>query len=125
MNFDPSDFHGAPWNWNWDDEKSWEHIFGLASLGIFAAFFALLAMLYAFLVAPVFKYGGDIIFVKAVRKIKPDFEYLDKGIYGELPSHSSCKSSCLCTDYSWIVCPYCAWNNYCMQACICILYSHG
>ena len=79
MDFGPSDFHGAPWNWNWDDEKSWEHFFGLASLGIFAAFFALIAMLYAFLVAPVFKYGGDIIFVKAVRKIKPDFEYLIKG----------------------------------------------
>ena len=77
--FGPSDLHGAPWNWNWDDEKSWEHLFGLASLGIFAAFFALIAMLYAFLVAPVFKYGGDIIFVKAVRKVKPDFEYLIKG----------------------------------------------
>jgi uncharacterized membrane protein len=79
MNFGPSDFHGGPWNWNWDDEKSWEHFFGLASLGIFAAFFALIAMLYAFLIAPVFKYGGDIIFVKAVRKVKPDFEYLIKG----------------------------------------------
>jgi uncharacterized membrane protein len=79
MNFGPSDLHGAPWNWNWDDEKSWEHFFGLASLGIFAAFFALIAMLYAFLVAPVFKYGGDIIFVRAVRKVKPDFEYLIKG----------------------------------------------
>jgi hypothetical protein len=79
MDFGPSDFHGGPWNWNWDDEKGWEHFFGLASLGIFAAFFALLAMLYAFLVAPVFKYGGDIIFVKAVRKTKPDFEYLIKG----------------------------------------------
>jgi hypothetical protein len=79
MHFGPSHFHGGPWNWNWDDEQSWEHLFGLASLGIFAAFFALVAMLYAFLVAPVFKYGGDIIFVKAVRKIKPDFEYLIKG----------------------------------------------
>jgi uncharacterized membrane protein len=79
MHFGPSDLHGAPWNWNWDDGKNWEHLFGMASLGIFAAFFALIAMLYAFLVAPVFKYGGDIIFVKAVRKIKPDFEYLIKG----------------------------------------------
>jgi hypothetical protein len=79
MHFGPTDFHGAPWNWNWDDERSWEHFMGLASLGIFAAFFALIAMLYAFLVAPVFKYGGDIIFVRAVRKIKPDFEYLVKG----------------------------------------------
>jgi hypothetical protein len=79
MDFGPSHLHGAPWNWNWDDERSWEHLFGLASLGIFAAFFALIAMLYAFLVAPVFKYGGDIIFVRAVRKIRPDFEYLIKG----------------------------------------------
>lgn len=79
FHFGPSDFHGAPWNWNWNDEKNWEHLLGLASLGIFAAFFALIAMLYAFLVAPVFKYGGDIIFVRAVRKIKPDFEYLIKG----------------------------------------------
>jgi uncharacterized membrane protein len=79
MNFGPSDFHSAPWNWSWDDERNWEHFFGLASLGIFAAFFALIAMLYAFLVAPVFKYGGDIIFVKAVRSIKPDFENLIRG----------------------------------------------
>jgi hypothetical protein len=79
MHIGPSDFHGAPWNWNWDDDRAWEHMLGLASLGIFALFFALIAMLYAFLVAPVFKYGGDIIFVRSVRKIKPDFEYLIKG----------------------------------------------
>jgi hypothetical protein len=79
MDFGPSHFHGAPWDWNWNDDKIWEHFLGLASLGIFAAFFALIAMLYTFLVAPVFKYGGDIIFVRAVRKIKPDFEYLIKG----------------------------------------------
>jgi len=36
-------------------------------------------MLYAFLVKPVFEYGGKMIFVQAVRKIKPDFEYLVKG----------------------------------------------
>lgn len=78
-NFHPGHFHGGPWNWNFDDPENWKHLFSLASLGIFAAFFALLAMLYAFLVAPVFKYGGDFIFVRAVRKIKPDFEYLIKG----------------------------------------------
>ena len=79
FDFKPSDFHGGPWNWDWNDPESVKHLFGLASLGIFAAFFALIAMLYAFLIAPVFKYGGDIIFVRAVRKIKPDFEYLIKG----------------------------------------------
>jgi uncharacterized membrane protein len=78
-NFNPTHFHGGPWNWDWNDPESIRHLFSLASLGIFAAFFALIAMLYAFLIAPVFKYGGDIIFVRAVRKIKPDFEYLIKG----------------------------------------------
>jgi uncharacterized membrane protein len=76
---DESDLHGGPWNWDWNDAADWGHIFGLASLGIFAAFFALIAMLYVLLVAPVFQYGGDMIFVQSVRKIKPDFEYFIKG----------------------------------------------
>ncbi len=76
---DASDFHGAPWNWNWDDADNWEHLFGIASIGLFAAFFALLAFLYALLVAPVFQFGGDMMFVQAARKIKPDFEYFVKG----------------------------------------------
>jgi hypothetical protein len=76
FHFDLSDLHRAPWNWGGD----WGHnLFRLGTLGIFAAFFGLLAMLYAFLVAPVFQYGGNMIFVQAVRKIKPDFEYLIKG----------------------------------------------
>jgi uncharacterized membrane protein len=77
--FDAGDLHGAPWNWNWENANDWEHVFGMASLGIFAAFFALLAGLYVLLVAPVFQYGGKMIFVQAVRKIKPDFEYFIKG----------------------------------------------
>jgi len=76
LNFDMSDLHKAPWNWDGDFSHN---IFTLGSLGIFAAFFGLLAMLYAFLVAPVFQYGGKMIFVQAVRKEKPDFEYLVKG----------------------------------------------
>jgi uncharacterized membrane protein len=39
----------------------------------------LLAGLYRLLVAPVFQYGGKMIFVQAVRKVKPDFEYFIKG----------------------------------------------
>jgi hypothetical protein len=54
-------------------------MFALGSLGILAAFFVLIGMLYALLVAPVFEYGGDMMFLQAVRKIKPDFEYLVKG----------------------------------------------
>lgn len=73
--FDPSDFPGVPWNFNGD----WEHFAGLASLGIFAAFFGLIAFIYAFLVAPVFEYGYNLIFVQAVRRIKPDFEQLIRG----------------------------------------------
>ncbi len=76
---DSGDFHGAPWNWDWDDAGNWEHMFGMASLGIFAAFFALLAGLYVLLVAPVFQFGGDMMFVQAARRTKPDFEYFVKG----------------------------------------------
>ncbi|MEI6049492.1 MAG: hypothetical protein WCS03_11385 [Bacteroidota bacterium] len=76
FNFDMSDLHGGPWNWGGD----WGHnLFRLGTFGIFAAFFGLIATLYAFLVAPVFDYGGNMIFVQAVRKTKPDFEYLIKG----------------------------------------------
>jgi len=74
-----ADFHDVHGNWNWNDPGNWEHLLGMASLGIFAAFFALLAGLYVLLVAPVFQYGGKMIFVQAVRKIKPDFEYFIKG----------------------------------------------
>ncbi|HUX56914.1 MAG TPA: hypothetical protein VMV77_08075 [Bacteroidales bacterium] len=76
FHFDVSDFHNAPWNWN---GNFGHNVFTLGSLGIFAAFFGLLAVLYTFLVKPVFEYGGDMIFVQAVRKNKPDFEYLIKG----------------------------------------------
>ncbi len=76
FHFDASDLHRAPWNWN---GNFGHNIFTLGSLGIFAAFFGLMAMLYSFLIAPVFQYGGDIIFVQAVRKKKPDFEYLIRG----------------------------------------------
>jgi hypothetical protein len=54
-------------------------IFAWGSLGILAAFMGLIALLYILLIAPVFTYGGDMIFVQSVRRIKPDFEYLIKG----------------------------------------------
>ena len=79
FNFNLSDLHGAPWFWAHDLRHNMGHIFALGTMGIFAAFFGFLAMLYAFLVKPVFEFGGNMIFVQAVRKIKPDFEYLIKG----------------------------------------------
>ena len=78
-NINMSDWHRGPWSWGYDIGHNIRHFLTIGTLGIFAAFFGLLAMLYAFLVAPVFQYGGDMIFVQAVRKIKPDFEYLVKG----------------------------------------------
>ena len=78
-NINMSDWHRGPWSWGYDIGHNIRHFLTIGTLGIFAAFFGLLAMLYAFLVAPVFQFGGDMIFVQAVRKIKPDFEYLVKG----------------------------------------------
>jgi hypothetical protein len=75
FNFNPSDLDNGPWNWGHD----WQNLFRIGAFGIFAAFFGLIAMLYAFLVVPVFQYGGNMIFVQAVRRTKPDFEYLVKG----------------------------------------------
>jgi len=77
--FDLSDLHKLPYDLGYNMGHDMKNLFTIGSLGIFAAFFALIAMLYAFLVEPVFSYGGDMIFVQAVRKIKPDFEYLIKG----------------------------------------------
>ncbi len=78
FHINPSDFHfpGFPRHWNFHGMRD---LIAVGSFGIFAAFFGLLAMLYAFLIAPVFEFGGNMIFVQAVRKIKPDFEYLIKG----------------------------------------------
>ena len=76
FNFNMSDFSGDFWN----NGHNWGHnLFRIGTLGILAAFFGMIAMLYAFLVAPIFQYGGNMIFVQAVRKIKPDFELLVKG----------------------------------------------
>ncbi len=77
--FDMSDLNNLPWNMGHNLGHSMRGLFAIGSLGLLAVFFGFLSMLYAFLVAPVFKFGGDMIFVQAVRKIKPDFEYLIKG----------------------------------------------
>lgn len=71
INFNPSHFHWAHWNW--------QEVFRFSTFGMFAIMFGLFAMLYAFLVAPVFEFGANLMFVHAVRKIKPEFETLIKG----------------------------------------------
>jgi uncharacterized membrane protein len=77
FNLDEGHFKHLPWHW----DGSWEQIFGIASLGAFAIFMGLIALAYTFLALPVVRYGSKMIFVQAVRKIKPDFEYLIRGFW--------------------------------------------
>ena len=78
---DPSDFHGKFGDLSNMFENDMGKLFTLGTLGMFAAFFGLLALAYTFLAAPVVSYGGDMIFVQAVRKTKPDFELLIRGFW--------------------------------------------
>lgn len=81
--FDSSDIHNLPWNMGYNLGHHFSHPMNflpvIGALGVFAAFIGFLAILYSFLVKPVFEYGGNMIFLQAVRKTKPDFEYLIKG----------------------------------------------
>ena len=71
IRIDPFDFNFSHWDW---------HDFArLSTFGIFAAFYGLLALLYAFLVVPVFRYGSRMIYVQSVRQQNPDFESLISG----------------------------------------------
>jgi hypothetical protein len=79
IHFDPSDLHNLPYNMGFNFGHNIQNLLPFGVLGMFAVFFGMLAVFYAFLVSPIFKYGGSMIFVQAVRKIKPDFEYLIKG----------------------------------------------
>jgi len=74
MDFD-FDLSDMPGKWEGDLKE----LIGLGAIGLLSGFFAMIGILYAFLVAPVFKFGGDLIFVQSVRKIKPEFEVLIKG----------------------------------------------
>jgi uncharacterized membrane protein len=77
--FNMSDLHNLPWSIGHHIGHNMSSLPFIGAVGIFAAFFGFLALLYSFLVKPIFVYGGSMIFVQAVRKIKPDFEYLIKG----------------------------------------------
>jgi len=74
---DEGDFHRAPWGWTND----FNSVINWASIGMLAAFFGIIALLFSLFVAPVFQYGADMTFVQAVRKIKPDFELLIRGFW--------------------------------------------
>jgi len=79
IKFDMSDLHNLPWNIGHSFGHSLRDLPLLGAVGFLAVFFGFMAMLYSFLIKPVFEYGGSMIFVQAVRKTKPDFEYLIKG----------------------------------------------
>jgi hypothetical protein len=69
FNFHDFDVH----NWNAED------FFRMGTFGMLAGLYTLMALLYAFLLAPVFRYGGKLMFVQSVRQEKPEFETLIKG----------------------------------------------
>ena len=71
FNFGPGDFHNFP--------GGWDHFIRFSTFGVLAIFFGLFAMLYGLLVAPVFQFGADLMFLHSVRKIKPEFELLIQG----------------------------------------------
>lgn len=71
-NIDPSHHHDWGWNWHMPDV-------GWLALGFVAIVFALLALAYALLIVPVFRYGGKMMFIQAARDTRPDFNMLVNG----------------------------------------------
>ena len=79
--FDLNDFPKNAYDWDHLFGNDFHKLFTLGALGMLGVFAGLIALAYAFLAAPVVSYGGDMIFVQAVRKIKPDFELLINGFW--------------------------------------------
>ncbi len=69
--FDASDLRNIPFEM--DD------FFKFGAFGLAAAFMGLIALLYYFLLMPVFKYGAKMMFVQAARQVTPDFDMLISG----------------------------------------------
>ena len=71
FDFDPGDFRNMPFDM--------DHFFKFGAFGIAAAFMGLIALLYYFLLLPVFKFGAKMMFVQAARQVTPDFDMLISG----------------------------------------------
>ena len=68
------------WNWNWDPNNWQMHDMGwVVALGMVGIVLGLLALAWSLLIVPVFRYGGKIMFLQAVREIRPDFNLLVRG----------------------------------------------
>jgi len=67
-------------NWNWDS-TGWhmQDMGWLMALGMIGVVLGLLALAWGLLVVPVFTYGGKMMFLQAVREIRPDFNMLIRG----------------------------------------------
>ncbi len=79
--FGVDDFPKNAYDWGHMFGNDYQKLFAVGALGMLGVFVGLVALAYTFLAAPVVNYGGDMIFVQAVRKIKPDFELLIKGFW--------------------------------------------
>jgi hypothetical protein len=69
--FNAGDFNNFPFDFN--------HFFALGALGFAAIFLGFVALLYNFLLVPVFRYGAKMMFVQSVRQQNPDFDMLITG----------------------------------------------
>lgn len=81
FNFNLDDLPHDAFDWNWLFGDGLGSLFAAGALGMLGIFFGLIALAYAFLAAPVVSYGGDLIFVEAVRSKKPNFELLIRGFW--------------------------------------------
>jgi hypothetical protein len=79
--FNLHDLPGSPHDLGQWFGHDFGRLFTVGALGMVGVFLGFIALCYTFLAAPVVKYGGNMIFVQAVRKIKPDFELLIKGFW--------------------------------------------
>lgn len=75
---------GSPFKWNMNPHHhmSWdwqEQGMGMLALGMVAVVLGLFALAYGLLIVPVFRYGGKMMFLQAVRDIRPDFNMLIHG----------------------------------------------
>ncbi|MFO7657049.1 MAG: hypothetical protein R6W78_08275 [Bacteroidales bacterium] len=73
MNFDGNHNH-----WDWEEFTNFD-LGRFAVFGTLAIILGIFALAYVLLVVPVFKYGADMMFIHAVRGIRPQFETLVSG----------------------------------------------
>ena len=123
--FDLNDFPKNAYDWGHFFGNDFEKLFTLGALGMIGVFLGLIALAYTFLAAPVVNYGGDMIFVQAVRKIKPDFELLIKGFWENYLYIILANLLVVALVVLGMFCPANTRDNYSMQACFRFIYSNG